>query len=92
MDSHGKPGDVLGVDRARSFTEAEAIAEDLRSADAGDIDEAAQRVESKESGLLLRVGFVWGDGAGFCLPIDGSRGTEIVISESACKFLKCSLL
>ena len=54
----------LRVDRAGAFAQAQAVAEDLSPAGAGRVDEAAQAVKTKESGLLLRIRVVARDRAG----------------------------
>src|SRR5690348_14459462 len=74
MNSRAQPAKMLGVNRAGAFAQTQAITEDLRPANAGDVDEAAECVEAQETTLELRLRFIPGNRAGAAIH-ESAEGT-----------------
>ena len=55
MDAHAQATDVLSVDRAGALAQPQAVAEDLRPANAFRINEAVEGIEAQKTGLELRL-------------------------------------
>src|SRR5437764_713239 len=53
MNSKREPAEMLGVDRSRTFAQAQAIAKDLCAPIPGGIDESAGHLETEEAALQL---------------------------------------